>query len=549
MTKDTIYIDLDDEITTITDKVQNSKEKLIALVLPKHCIVLQSAVNVKILNKIAKDNSKNIVLITTEPSVLALAGAAGMYVAKNLQSEPYKPEVKDSEKTVETIKESEEADTNTELDETKPIGALAIAAGMDLDDDTPIEIDNDATSNKESNKGKDKTKDKSDKKLRVPNFDKFRLWLIVGITGVILLIGGIVFAAKVLPKANVEITVQSQEVPVTLVATGSLTSETVDLENKIVPAELKTIQQTVTKTFTATGEINKGNKATGTMKIVNCTDPTLTVPAGTTFTNNGLSFSVNQDVSVPGSNFTSGGDCKDDGYVEGVAVTAVNGGDDYNLSEGRTYASSLGSSVYGIGSAMGGGTDNIVTAVSQADCDNAKNELLSTKTDDYKNQLSAQISSEGMLPIRDTFAVEAGDFSCNPPVGAEATQSTATLVLNLSMIGVNKTGLDQLIMADVNKQGITQSVLDTGLQEAVITFKERPNSDSVTFNLQTNAKTGIQQDAESIANMIAGKKYGESLSTIKSQSGVADAKINYSPFWVTSTPKDLKRINVTFINQ
>ena len=33
--KDTIYVDVDDEITSIIDKVENSSEKVVALVLPK----------------------------------------------------------------------------------------------------------------------------------------------------------------------------------------------------------------------------------------------------------------------------------------------------------------------------------------------------------------------------------------------------------------------------------------------------------------------------------------------------------------------------------
>ena len=46
--KDTIYVDIDDEITGVIDKVQNSSAKLVALVLPKRASVFQSIAVMKV---------------------------------------------------------------------------------------------------------------------------------------------------------------------------------------------------------------------------------------------------------------------------------------------------------------------------------------------------------------------------------------------------------------------------------------------------------------------------------------------------------------------
>src|SRR3954465_8126538 len=90
--KDTIYVDIDDEITSIIDKVENAEQKVVALVLPKRAASLQSIVNMKLLARSAKTAGKNPVLITSEAALLPLAGAAGLHVAKNLQSKPEVPE-------------------------------------------------------------------------------------------------------------------------------------------------------------------------------------------------------------------------------------------------------------------------------------------------------------------------------------------------------------------------------------------------------------------------------------------------------------------------
>src|ERR1700751_4777818 len=90
--KDVIYVDVDDEITSIIDKVENSEHKVVALVLPKRAATLQSIVNMKLLKRSADNADKNVVLITSEHALMPLAGAAGLHVARNLQSKPEVPE-------------------------------------------------------------------------------------------------------------------------------------------------------------------------------------------------------------------------------------------------------------------------------------------------------------------------------------------------------------------------------------------------------------------------------------------------------------------------
>src|SRR5579863_116795 len=96
--KDVIYVDVDDEITGIIDKVASSNEKIVALVLPKRATVFQSIVNMKLLKRRADTAKKSIVLITSESGLMPLAGSVGVYVAKTLQS---KPEIPDTSEPVE----------------------------------------------------------------------------------------------------------------------------------------------------------------------------------------------------------------------------------------------------------------------------------------------------------------------------------------------------------------------------------------------------------------------------------------------------------------
>jgi formiminotetrahydrofolate cyclodeaminase len=58
-TKETIYIEADDEITTVIEKIITAKNKIIAVVLPKRATVFQSVVNMKLLKKAADETKRD----------------------------------------------------------------------------------------------------------------------------------------------------------------------------------------------------------------------------------------------------------------------------------------------------------------------------------------------------------------------------------------------------------------------------------------------------------------------------------------------------------
>src|ERR1051325_6917294 len=93
MNKDVIYIDIEDDITAIIGKVKEASNKIVALVPPKRVGVLQSAVNLKLLQKAAKAADRRVVLITSDHSLMALAAGLSLPVARNLQSRPEIPKM------------------------------------------------------------------------------------------------------------------------------------------------------------------------------------------------------------------------------------------------------------------------------------------------------------------------------------------------------------------------------------------------------------------------------------------------------------------------
>ena len=75
-----IYTEIDDEVTSIFDRLKNTKAKNIYIVVPKRAVLLQSIVNLKILKRKAEDISKNVHLITNDSNGIKLAQQVGLKV-------------------------------------------------------------------------------------------------------------------------------------------------------------------------------------------------------------------------------------------------------------------------------------------------------------------------------------------------------------------------------------------------------------------------------------------------------------------------------------
>ncbi len=75
-----IYIDIDEEITTVVDRIHRIEGNNIILIVPQHALLLQSIVNLKLLAQEAKRYKKNIVLMTRDEDGIVFAQRAGIEV-------------------------------------------------------------------------------------------------------------------------------------------------------------------------------------------------------------------------------------------------------------------------------------------------------------------------------------------------------------------------------------------------------------------------------------------------------------------------------------
>ncbi|HET7827827.1 MAG TPA: hypothetical protein VFK97_03095, partial [Candidatus Saccharimonadales bacterium] len=391
-------IDVDDEITSIIDKVENAKEKVVALVLPKRAASLQSIVNMKLLKRSADQADKSPVLITSEAALLPLAGAAGLHVAKNLQSPPEVPHApagaampKADDASVETLDAADsvdEEDLPSKIDYASgSVGALA--AAHEAENPETIPLDDEDVADEPKPKA---AKVPKDKKNRVPNFDRFRTMMGLGILALIALIVFIILALFVLPKATVTLTTTSEPVSANFNLTASTGTQSVDPQKGLIPAKVETTDQTASQSVTATGQQNNGQTASGSLTMTECVSSPgqlSSVPAGTGVSTSGVSF-----ITQKTATFTFAGACNGGSNFSfqsgSVDITATQPGSKYNISNASFTVAGY-PNVSGSGSASGG-TDNIVTVLSQSDVDNVTQKLTSGSTgSDFAKQFEDKL--------------------------------------------------------------------------------------------------------------------------------------------------------------
>ncbi|MDN5274890.1 MAG: hypothetical protein JWP06_791 [Candidatus Saccharibacteria bacterium] len=548
MNKDVIYIDVEDDITAIIGKVKDAKEKIVALVPPKRVGVLQSAVNLRLLSRAADQVDKRLVLISSNAALGALAAAAKIPVAKNLQSKPELAEISALDiDNGDDIIDGAQLPVG-ELARTADAGALGIVAFTDPAIDQAVR-ENAAEETSRATPplaGQAPRKPKSKSGMGVPNFNKFRKKMILIIAGVVVLLGFLVWALFFAARADVIITARTTESSANAKVTlGS------DIATSSTASTIKTTVQQVKKDgsveFVATGKKTVGEKAKGKMTLnrTSVSSSPIVVPAGTSFTSGQITFVSTESATLNGTTVGPGGIVQDSATI---GVEASDLGDSYNLSA-RPYQSSV-SGISATGTDMAGGSSREIKVVSAGDIQAATDQLAGQSTDAVKKQLTGQFNDTFNV-LDQTFKIDRGTPQSSPAVDqevADGVKPKLTASITYSLSGVSKADVDQYLSDYFKKQLEGQTdrrVYDNGAKKVTFT-SIAPVDTGFTANIVTTAKIGPKIDDEAIKETAKGKRFGEIQSSIETIQGVDNVDVKFWPFWVSSAPNDTKKIIIEF---
>jgi len=543
-----IYLEPDEEITSVVDKIKNAKAASLGLAVPRGATILQSVVNLRLIMREATALSKQIAIVTTDKIGRNLAAQVGLTVYSSVKEEkpvftPPPPEhdnqevieIDDAPKQDEPIPDDLRVhhfqDTRPVIHwkpQHKPVFEPQVASA---ESSPKIRF--------ESNKGPVAVKERRE-------FDPKTKKLIWPIAGVLLVLAGISFYL-LFPRAKAQVFMNSEDLNKTVVLTVTNQVQSASINQNIFPGELIEAFAENTEKFSTTGKKNLGGKATGTISFYNGLDSNAhKFSAGTKLLSNSKTFILKSTVTVPGATVQS---LKVVPGTISAEVEAENAGEDYNIKAGKFVIVGLTTSqqaaLYAESTKdLSGGFTREVQVVSQEDYDKAKDKLikaldvtigkdLQTKADNKKILEKAIVTGEPEIISSSGVDQEANEFEMKVRMRKQA------MVFDFTSFTAFLTEiLEKQVPSD--KMVAIPSEADYGL------IVDKTSYDTKEMNLTANvqAKISSRIDAEKIKTAIIGKSQAAAEDFIKSQDGVSKTVFEFRPAWLKRIPSISRNVTV-----
>lgn len=527
MERKILYLEIDEEITSVIDRLKKTAEADIHLVVPKEAALIQSIVNLKLLKRQADNLGKQIQIITHDKVGRNLAEQVGIHSVSRIGEEAKIPEKIASEPPSEVqYREKEPV-----VEETKEV---VFKKGAVLDKSEKEE----PTSNvAEADKG-DKDRGAQKKKMSelLPKFPHKKFIIIASVLGLFLLI----FLYIYVPMTNIKLKILSEKQDMT--AEFAIDKETKDVNQSsgTIPGDLITVDKTVTKKYPSSGKKNIGAKAQGSITVRNAYSTlSQTLVAGTRFEANGLIYRTQSDVEVPGYSDSGGGNIT--AGTANVSAAAESPGDQYNISSSSFHIPAFaGTAKYDkiTGASVGqlsGGSTKEVKVVSAGDIAEAKktfgvdanNEVKKEGQDKMKKDETlddkAQKTSVGTLSVSKNADDEADEFSVSAPVAFKG-------------LAYKKDDLTKVAFENFKgKTGPNKQILEEKLDSADISFNDIDlEKGTATGEAKASLHIGTKIDEKKLKDEISGKGESKAREYITSLEGIDSVEMSFFPgFWKT----------------
>ena len=506
-----IYLEPDEEITSVADKIKRVKARSIALVVPRGSTILQSVVNLKLLKREAEALGQQISLVTTDKIGRNLAAQVGLSVYENVES---------PQPVTQPSRVPPKSDEVIELDlAEKKEPAVKVYHFQGEKKETPPP----------------KQEIKLVRKTRL-NLNKSVKYIIIGLVIILLALAAAYFFV---PKAIATLTLKTQPIEKTAKIVVDQNIKKSDLEKGTIQGILYEVTKESSNKFPATGQKNVGEKAHGNMTVYNETGVDQTLPAGTQFkAKAGLVFILDKLAVIPKATLNPAGD-KVAGSTTST-VTASEPGDQYNIGA-QDYSVSGQTKIYGRGDEMKGGLTRQIKVVSVQDIENAKNNLI----EDVKNKSYEEIKKEAKDKevLKEATQVDVVNERSSKKEGEEAEDFDMTVKGTAKILTYDKNDFNGAVETQAGKDIPEDKKLIFNSENDIKINVDEVNNETKTMNLTVNinGKLAPKFDEAGIKNNLAAKSREQAESFLSSLPDVEGAKIELKPSWWLKKIPSLKR--------
>lgn len=585
MADGTVYLDIDDEITSAAARIRAQSATKVALVVPHGSRLSTSRMNFRLLSREAVVNNRRLSIVAADPATRALAASAGLPAFATVAEYDAavagpKPTIPDPGETAEpaaaVATPTAEAvapaaapavDAGTPGDTAEPVERERAPAETDhrgyVSDDTivmavPLDL---AASEATVGPARRETSRETSRPANLPVARSRRrlevrtpLLAAAGVAALAVLVAAVA-GYLLLPAATVAVTPRQEAIgPISLVVRADPTATAVDVEAAVVPAVRLDLPVESSQAFDATGARVEEDAATGTVTFSNFNFlASNTVPAGSVVrTASGVAFSTNAAVSLPAAAFDPFAEPQVTPTRASVGVTAVEPGPEGNVGAGTIRRVPPGEDERFLqvtnGDPTGGGARREFPQVSQADVDAA----LATLQTSLQAGFDAAVAGGAGAPTGATVFPETAVLGPATPSVDPATivgQEVATFELGLTasgtVIAVDASPVTQIADAQLRERvGVDHRLVEDSIE---IEPGDATVSDGqVSFPVTARAARIALIDPAEIAPLIKGLT-AEDAERALTQFG--DVSIELWPDWVTTVTTVDSRITVEIVGQ
>ncbi len=522
MERKILYLEIDEEITSVIDRLKKTNETEVHLVVPKEAALLQSIVNLKLLKKQADSLDKDIQIITHDEVGRNLAEQVGIHSVSKMGDKtalPVKPKP-EAEKEVQFKEDAVVEDTKE----------VVFKKGAVLSDKKEDEL--------KGPKSEDKGAEKKKTKDLLPKFPKKKFIIIASVVGVLLLL----FLYIYIPMTNIKLKVLSEKENMKTDLLVDDKADNIDSSSGTIPGNLISVDKTITKEYQATGTKNVGNKAQGIVTLKNnYSTSAQTIVAGTKLETGGLIFKTQSSVTVPG--YTDPGGGKVPGTKD-VSIIADSPGDNYNIGPSNFKISAFsGTSKYDTftGSSSGsmtGGTTKEVKVVTASDISNARNS--------FGELAEKEIKEEGQNKMKDNEtiddkaqAIKVGALNISRNEGDEADNFTISADTTYKGLAYKKDDLTQMVYDSLKeKTGPGKQIMEDKLETVDITITNIDlDKGTISGEASATLHLGTKINEDQLKTEISGDKESKTKEYLENLDGIESVEVDYFPGFLKRTSR------------
>lgn len=536
----TIYVEADDEITSAIARIRAVKEPDAIVVVPAGSKIATSRINFKLLAREAAERRMNVVAVSDEPQVRALAISAGLPAYDSIPTAEQalatfrEQDRRLDERIKRTMPRQHPGTDAAEHTQVLPPSVVARAAAASAPAGAPAQTAVLPVQQAAARKPR--------RKRRIPIAPLFVLGFVV------ILIAGVSYGAYVfLPTATVTLRPAATQVlaqPFTVTADPNVA--VVDEDAGVIPAQTISVPVHVEGTFAATGVDARDIRATGTVrfKSENTVNP-VSIPKNTVVsTQDGVDFVTLDDIVLPKASFDTGP------TTSNVEVRAVKGGTSGNVAAGAitVVPAAINQQVVSVTNPAptSGGKHVEEQVVSQQDYDAALASLSGQLQAALETTLAnPQNVPRGLVAFPQTAQLSAGqpDQPASSVVGIVEPTFTLALDATADVTAVNESLIDQIAAARLNAglhsgQQLVGSAVNTTHDGGTVV------GNTVIYDVQAGAMAFSSPDPQSVIAAIRGKSIADAHTALASM-GTAD--ISVWPDFVSQLPDQAARISLTII--